>query len=518
MKHHCLSFLFIFVTYSTYLTATHSLKIPRLSPFAEWEITLRHPIAIHDTVKTFYYNQVLDHFNYRPESYQTFQQRYLINFKHWGGANSSAPILVYLGAEERIDGSPSNIGFLSDNAASLNALLVYIEHRYYGESIPFGSREEAFKDANTLGYFNSAQAIADYAAILIHIKKTLHAPNSPVIVVGGSYGGELATWFRLKYPHLAIGALASSAPILYFDSITPQNGYFSVVTRDFREVSETCYQTILKSWSEIDRVASQPKGLSILSQRFNTCYPLNQSLELKSDLQLFYATVAQYNNPPIYPVTKICGAIDGGASFGSDILSRIYAGVVAFKGNSTCKVNGPIIDFESDQGWKWQTCSEMVMPIGIEGNNTMFQPDPFNFKRFAKECKKSFGVSPRPHWVTTYYGGHNIKLVLQKFGSNIIFSNGLRDPYSSGGVLSDISDSLVAIYTVNGAHCLDLHSAYESDPDWLVLQRKKEVQIINDWITQYYVDLRTGEANCSVITSVGCYFLLLFLLSLYLGY
>lgn len=53
-----------------------------------------------------------------------------------------------------------------------------------------------------------------------------------------------------------------------------------------------------------------------------------------------------------------------------------------------------------------QTCSEMVMPIGIEGNNTMFQPDPFNFKRFAKECKKSFGVSPRPHWVTTYYGGH----------------------------------------------------------------------------------------------------------------
>lgn len=81
---------------------------------------------------------------------------------------------------------------------------------------------------------------------------------------------------------------------------------------------------------------------------------MNQSLELKSDLQLFYATVAQYNNPPIYPVTKICGAIDGGASFGSDILSRIYAGVVAFKGNSTCKVNGPIIDFESDQGWKWQ--------------------------------------------------------------------------------------------------------------------------------------------------------------------
>ena len=44
----------------------------------------------------------------------------------------------------------------------------------------------------------------------------------------------LASWFRLKYPHVALGALASSAPILYFDDITPQNGYYSVVTKDFR--------------------------------------------------------------------------------------------------------------------------------------------------------------------------------------------------------------------------------------------------------------------------------------------
>lgn len=52
-----------------------------------------------------------------------------------------------------------------------------------------------------------------------------------------------------------------------------------------------------------------------------------------------------------------------------------------------------------------QRCSEMVMPIGT-GNDTMFQPDPFNLKRYVEECKKQYGVSPRPHWVTTYYGGH----------------------------------------------------------------------------------------------------------------
>lgn len=47
----------------------------------------------------------------------------------------------------------------------------------------------------------------------------------------------LASWFRLKYPHLAFGALASSAPILYFDGITPQDGYFSVVTKDFKVIT-----------------------------------------------------------------------------------------------------------------------------------------------------------------------------------------------------------------------------------------------------------------------------------------
>ncbi|PNX85704.1 lysosomal pro-X carboxypeptidase-like protein [Trifolium pratense] len=141
-------------------------------------------------VETFYYKQVLDHFNYRPESYNTFDQRYLINFKYWGGANSSAPIFVYLGAESSIDGYPNLIGFMSENAAAFKALLVYIEHRYYGESKPFGSWEEAFKNASTLGYFNSAQALADYAEILIDIKKTLQAQNSPIVVIGGSYGGS----------------------------------------------------------------------------------------------------------------------------------------------------------------------------------------------------------------------------------------------------------------------------------------------------------------------------------------
>lgn len=351
--------------------------------------------------------------------------------------------------------------------------------------------KESLKNATIRGYFNSAQALADYAEILVYLKHKLLAHSSPIIVIGASYGGMLATWFRLKYPHIAHGALASSAPILYFDDIIPQDAYYSIVSKDFREVSESCYRTIQNSWSEIDKIASKPHGLSFLSREFKSCTQLRDSNVLKDYLDSMYTYAAQYNNPPIYPVTVVCGGIDG-APNGTDILGRIVAGVTAFLPGTPCNMIYIPHDDETSQGWGWQKCSEMVMPIG-RGYNTMFQPWPFSFSEHSKECRHNFGVQPRTHWITTNYGGHDIKLVLKKFASNIIFSNGLRDPYSTGGVLENISESLLAVSTTNGSHCLDMASTQPSDPQWLVTQRKTEVRIIQQWINEYYVHLNATQ-------------------------
>ncbi|GLT51281.1 hypothetical protein SLA2020_247010 [Shorea laevis] len=498
MKHSIFQWLLILcmtVVLAVSQAAATLIDIPSLSPTRG--VILEQPEILKTwsskEFQTFYYNQTLDHFNYRPESYTKFQQRYVMNFQYWGGPN--APILAYLGAESSIDSDLAVVGFLNDTAPRFKALQVFIEHRYYGQSIPFGSGEEVMKNASTRGYFSSAQAIADYAQILLHIKKEWHAQHSPVIVIGGSYGGMLASWFRLKYPHIAIGALASSAPVLYFDNITltPSGGYYSVVTTDFKEASETCYQTIRNSWSVIDDVASQPHGLANLSRMFRTCKPLEKAAELKDYLDSMYTRAAQYNQPPRYPVTVICGGIDGAANSSSgnedDILNKIFAGVVAYRVNETCYVNPPRNVSETDIGWRWQTCSEMVIPIGI-GNDTMFPPSPFDLSSFESKCKRKYGVPPRPHWITSYYGGHDIKFILQRFGSNIIFSNGLRDPYSSGGVLENISKSIVAVKTKNGSHCLDILRASETDPQWLVEQRATEVKIIKQWLANYFADLR----------------------------
>lgn len=47
------------------------------------------------------------------------------------------------------------------------------------------------------------------------------------------------------------------------------------------------------------------------------------------------------------------------------------------------------------------------MPIGVGSNDeSMFPASPFDINSFTKKCKREYGVAPRPHWITTYYGGY----------------------------------------------------------------------------------------------------------------
>ncbi|KAM1807068.1 hypothetical protein ACFX11_030126 [Malus domestica] len=135
-----------------------------------------------------------------------------------------------------------------------------------------------------------------------------------------------------------------------------------------QEASETCYQTINKSWSEIDEIASKDGGLSILSKKFHTCSLLNNSSELKDYLKSVYAGAAQYDSPPRYPVTVVCGGIDG-ASSGNDTLSKIFSGLVAYRGNRSCYVNQPGNLSETDIGWGWQVISYINLVILSPSHN-----------------------------------------------------------------------------------------------------------------------------------------------------
>lgn len=119
-------------------------------------------------------------------------------------------------------------------AQEFDALLVFAEHRYYGESMPYGDRSF---DKGRTGYLTSQQALADYVDLITYLrhngsyashrqkplavgnayedsdgmqpdadgKRTEWPGSHPVIAFGGSYGGMLAAWFRMKYPAIIEG-------------------------------------------------------------------------------------------------------------------------------------------------------------------------------------------------------------------------------------------------------------------------------------------------------------------------
>ncbi|KAJ8421686.1 hypothetical protein Cgig2_008644 [Carnegiea gigantea] len=138
---------------------------------------------------------------------------------------------------------------------------------------------------------------------------------------------------------------------------------------------------------------------------------------------------------------------------------------------------------------KFQACTEMILPT--EGNNeeSIFPTSNYDCNDLVNQCTLLYGVKPRPSWITTEFGGFDIERVLRHHGSNIIFFNGIRDPWSGGGVLKNISQSLVAIVAKEGAHHVDLRYSTEEDPEWLKEVRKMEVHYIRKWLSQYHRDL-----------------------------
>ncbi|XP_039156545.1 lysosomal Pro-X carboxypeptidase isoform X2 [Eucalyptus grandis] len=423
--------------------------------------------------ETRYFEQRLDHFSFLE--LPTFNQRYLISLEHWSGPGQLGPIFVYCGNEGDIEWFAANTGFVWEIAPSFGAMVVFPEHRYYGESMPFGSQEEAYKNAATLSYLTADQALADFSVLITNLKRNLSAEACPVVLFGGSYGGMLAAWMRLKYPHIAIGALASSAPILQFEDIVPPESFYDIVSNDFKRESTSCFNTIKASWNALISEGQKENGLSQLTRMFRLCRELKNTEELVNWLDSAYSYLAM-----------VCRKIDG-CPDGTSILERVSEGVGVYY-NHTGEVNCFELDDDPHgmNGWNWQACTEMVMPLSSSPDTSMFPTYDFNFSAFKEECWTDFKVNPRPRWITTEFGGKDFMTDLKTFGSNIIFSNGFLDPWSGGSVTQNVSDSIVALNMQEGAHHLDLRAATAEDPNWLVEQRATEIRVIKKWLSDYY--------------------------------
>ncbi|XP_074649830.1 lysosomal Pro-X carboxypeptidase-like isoform X2 [Tubulanus polymorphus] len=454
--------------------------------YPKFPILAKTAVTPYKTWKTYYIPMKVDHFGWSNQ--HRFKLRYLIADQFWDVGHG--PIFFYTGNEGPIDTFCNNTGFMWDIAPKFKALLVFAEHRYYGESLPYGKK--AYENIETMQYFTSEQALADYAELIRYLW-TQYEVKSPVISFGGSYGGMLTAWFRMKYPHMVAGGIAASAPIWQFTGLTKCNVYNDIVTKDYALADKNCPDNIRRTWKLLNDLSTTVAGRELISKTFGLCSPLEKPADinsLKDYLNEIWGNMAMVNYPyatnflaplPAWPIKVACKPLSTPNLDGPVLLKALsQAAAVYYNTTGTVKcLNTSHTSNIGDLGWDFQACTEMVMPMCADGKSDMFEPSPWDYNAFSVGCTKRWKTVPVSTWITTHYGGRNIKAA-----SNIVFSNGELDPWSGGGVHVNVSSSVYAISISDSAHHLDLRSSNPADPPSVKQARLFHEARITEWIKQ----------------------------------
>lgn len=294
-------------------------------------------------------------------------------------------------------------------------------------------------------------------------------------------------------------ALAASAPIVQFEGTgVSEYVYNQIVTQDFAGYNSECASQIQVALQTLVRMGGTASGRATLSSEFHLCSPLQSTSDVYTLYEWVYnafSSLAMVDYPypanflaplPGWPVDVACQQMLQGNS-SSTLIPRLVHTIAVYynyTGQSGSCFN---IDNEGspdlgDEGWTYQACTEMIMPIAANGKTDMFIPYPYDLKSLSQYCKETWSSVIRPLWVPTFYGGFNISTA-----TNIVFSNGQLDPWRGGGIQSSagLHASVVTVIIEEGAHHLDLRTPNTNDPPSVTAARQLEIDNINSWIEQY---------------------------------
>jgi lysosomal Pro-X carboxypeptidase len=320
----------------------------------------------------------------------------------------------------------------------------------------------------------------------------------------------LASWFRMRCPACVVGAIAASAPILQFTGLTPPQAWNQVVTRTWAGANPNAPQAIWNSWAGMTALANSAAGRATIQNLLRVCSPLNSPGDVTNDVfnwvsnAISYMTMADYPYPanflgpmPGYPVNVSAAYLPNAAAPIQELLAGLQAGLLTTFYNYTGQA-GACYNLSNlmppglqVNGWGYQSCTEMVMPIGQYGWPTdMFWVAPWSLPEAITGCQQQYnGTTPRPFNVMYQYGVNDLR-----GASNIFFSNGNLDPWSSGGVTANVTGqpSIIAYVIEGGAHHLDLRASNPADPASVVTARAMEVAAIRSWCNDYYTTASIG--------------------------
>ncbi|XP_077192685.1 thymus-specific serine protease isoform X2 [Paroedura picta] len=416
--------------------------------------------------------QPLDHFNRQDQ--RTFHQRFWINEQYW--RRPSGPIFLYIGGESSLSMYSVLSGHHVELAHKYGALLVALEHRFYGASL----NSDGLQDQNLL-FLSSQQALSDLVAFHWFVTQKYNlTPNNTWICFGGSYPGSLAAWFRLKFPHLVFAAVASSAPVR--------------AEVDFKGYNQ-CRNAVAEAFSTVDSLIHTGQ-LEKLVKDFCSCGFLNGTadlVDLVSSLADIFMGAVQYNDEGISwgNVASLCHIMTNRTcdpyqrlmfvnkmflrGMMMDCLNNNHQDSLEELRNTTVFVWGVGM-----RQWFFQTCTEFGYYQTSEDSTCLFSRL-MSLLPQVDTCMEIFNISQDSiqkavAFTNEYYGADHPK------ASRVLFVNGDIDPWHTLSVLKNQSHSELALLINGTAHCANMMSSLPTDPLPLVLGKKWISGQVGEWL------------------------------------
>ncbi|GJQ77976.1 hypothetical protein Trydic_g2337 [Trypoxylus dichotomus] len=419
--------------------------------------------------------QRIDHFN--PRDTRTFTMRYYSNDQFYA---EGGPIFIMIGGEWEISPSYLMTGLMFDMAVEHSGYLFYTEHRYYGNTHP-----TADHSSENLSYLSIDQSLADLVYFIEYQKSIIPGgSNSKVVIVGGSYAGTMATWARIKYPHLIDAAWSSSGPLRASSDFYE---YFDHIGQEIRRVDEACYNSITEAMDQVMASLATEEGVQQMSELFNTCDTIDTS---EPEISYFFSNFA---NPWAWAIqyaessATIQSECNWFNSFGGSSLDKMVGYMNYFNGGwcisdlkfyieyySSSQITG-----DAGRAWIYQCCTEFGwLQTGSEN-----QPFAEFSNQFVLEiCNQLFSadeyiLSVAVNRTNLFYGSVYPEV------TRLVSVHGSLDPWMSIGVQSDINEEAPVIIVPDAAHCADLGSISAYDTEEMRAAKTRIMALIREWIS-----------------------------------
>lgn len=427
------------------------------------------PLVATKTIHQSQFIQLIDHNN---PSTGTFTQRYYIDESFSTADND--PVFFYICGESACTKRALN-GAIRNYAKKHHAKLVALEHRYYGESIPFNSFS-----TQDLGFLTTDDALDDLAYFQRQISKKKNWQGKWV-AFGGSYPGSLSAYYRLKFPYLVAGSLASSAPVM------AKEDFYEYDTHVTQVAGPQCAEQMRTVVNAIEATLNDAKQLNQMKTLF-------EASEVQDPVDFLYliadtgAAAVQYGMRDEFcsALSSKATPLQGYAEFAKDLYKSM--GVSAVEMTAQGAMSETPGDYKNGIGmrqWYYQSCTEYGYWQNANPNQAQSTRSALiNLDYHHQVCQRLFGLN-EPAKTSSFNATYYYPL-MDELVSNIYFTNGANDPWSLLSMAEKNGNAVnakLSYYLIDGAaHCDDLHSPSAKDSDSLRHARKIMEALIEDWL------------------------------------